>query len=160
MAKVATKKKAEVVEQEEVVQEQAKSNVKKLVKKEAPAAKEEPKAKAKKAPKEEDPNQVTLKDLCEEHDLNATTARVKLRRKFGAQGVRYSWEKDSDELAEVVALLTTKAEPKAEKAPAKKKEAPKKKAAKAEAEADEEGEDEGSDEEGEEEEEVEESEIE
>ena len=160
MAKVSTKKKAEVVEQEEVVQEQPKSNVKKLVKKEAPPAKEEPKAKAKKAPKEEDPNQVTLKELCEEHDLNATTARVKLRRKFGANGVRYTWEKDSDELAEVVALLTAKAEAKAEK-----KEAPKKKAKAAKVEAEAEADEEGEDEEGEsedegEEEEVEESEIE
>lgn len=150
--KVTQTKKVEVEQaeaEEEVVQEQPKSNVKKLVKREAPAPETKVKAKKEKAaPKEEDPNQVTLKQLCDEHDLNATTARVKLRRKFGANGVRYSWEKDSEELADVVTLLTTKAE-KAEtdekpKATSKKKT---KKAAEPEvvdeADEEEEGDDEG-----------------
>jgi hypothetical protein len=153
--KVSTAKKVVEAEQEEVVQEQPKSNVKKLVKKEAPAPKEEVKTKKEKAaPKEVDPNQVSLKELCDEHGLNPTTARVKLRRKFGAQGQRYSWEKDSKELEEVLAILI-----KEEKEPAEKKAPAAKKKTKAAAapepeESDEEGEEEG------EEEEVEDAELE
>jgi hypothetical protein len=152
--KVTQAKKVEVEQAEEKeVQEQPKaSNVKKLVKKEtpAPAPKETKVKKEKAAPKEEDPNQVTLKQICDQHSLNPTTARVKLRRKFGAKGVRYSWEKDSDELGEIVTLLTTKAE-KAEAEP-KAKAAPKKKSKKAaEPEVvDDEGGDEDEDEESEE----------
>jgi hypothetical protein len=111
--------------EEETTEEEAAP--KKLVKKEKAAPKAEKVKKETKAPKEEDPNQVTLKQLCDEHKLNATTARVKLRRKFGAKGLRYSWEKDSEELEAIVELLTKKEEPKAEKAPKAKKEAPAKK---------------------------------
>jgi len=142
--------KQQVEEAAEEAAETPKSNVKKLVKKEtpAPAAKEK---KEKAPPKEVNENEVTLKEICDEHDLNATTARVKLRRKFGAQGLRYVWEKDSDELAAVIELLTAKPEKaeKEEKAPAAKKTS-KKKAAPAPEPEDEEG----KDEEGEEGEEV------
>jgi len=151
MVKKVTQTKKVEVEQvdEEEVQEQPKSNVKKLVKKETPAPTETKAKKEKAAPKEEDPNQVTLKQICEEHGLNATTARVKLRRKFGAEGKRYSWEKESAELEEVVTLLTTKAEK--EEAEPKAKTAPKKKSKKAaEPEIVDEAEEEEGDEEGEE----------
>jgi hypothetical protein len=138
--KMAKQAEPEVVEVEEEPAVEQKPAAKKLVKKavEAPKAKE----KEAKAPKEVDPNQVTLKELCEEHKLNATTARVKLRRKYGAQGVRYTWEKGSKELEAVVTLLTMKEE-KAEKDEPKaaaKKTAPKKKtkAAPAEEEVEEE----------------------
>jgi hypothetical protein len=72
--------------------------------KSAPKAKKEPAA-----PKEIDPNLITLKQLCFDLNVVPRIARRKLRKALGniGTGSRWEWQKGSEELVKVQLALTT-----------------------------------------------------
>lgn len=83
----------------------------------------------------EAPTTITLSEICAELGIKPQGARVKLRRKMKeAKGEGFRWTFPIEQKAEIVSLLTAKAEAKAE---AK---------AKADAESEDEDEDDGEDE--------------
>lgn len=62
---------------------------------------------------------VTLASLCESRDLNPRDARIRLRRKLErAEGARWAWAEDSDELDTVNEILDDMVEGKAKRAEA------------------------------------------
>lgn len=67
--------------------------------------------KAKKAPKERDPDEVCLKDICDDYNIVPRIARKKLRKEFGilensgSGESRWCWPADSNDLQKVYALL-------------------------------------------------------
>lgn len=74
--------------------------------------KEKPAPKAKKESKERDPDEVCLKDICEDYGIVPRIARKKLRKAFGTlenqadgEASRWCWPADSDDLVKVYALL-------------------------------------------------------
>lgn len=75
------------------------------------AAKPEKAPKAKKEPKERDPDEVCLKDICEDYGIVPRIARKKLRKEFGtlenqaSTESRWCWPADSSELVKVYSLL-------------------------------------------------------
>lgn len=65
------------------------------------------------APKEKDPNLVTLAELCTEYGIVGRIARRRLRSSFGQVGTgsRWEWKKDSADLAKVRGVLAPKPAP-------------------------------------------------
>lgn len=100
-----TMKKADLITALTAIQDQAKEEVK---------PKDKPKKKAKKAPKTEQEleNLVTIKELAFEFGMKPTKARRILRSAFGlattSDKTRWEWDKDSEELTRVRAILHDK----------------------------------------------------
>jgi hypothetical protein len=73
--------------------------------------KEKPAPKAKATPKERDPDEVCLKDICEDYGIVPRIARKKLRKEFGtlenqtSGEARWCWPADSSELVKVYSML-------------------------------------------------------
>ena len=65
------------------------------------------------APKEKDPDLVTLAELCTEYGIVGRIARRRLRSSFGQVGTgsRWEWKKDSAELDKVRGILAPKPAP-------------------------------------------------
>lgn len=89
-------------------------------------SKAKPKPAAKDEDDEDDGNElVTLASLCEERGLNPRDARIRLRRELErAEGARWEWEAEGEELDTVIGILDDIVEKREARAANKEDEAP------------------------------------